>query len=146
MTRIFDDNNNRRWHVSVNVASIKRVKALLGVDLLAITDGNLLERIIGDPVQLCDILYALCQPQAQLDEVTDEQFGQGLCGDSIEHATTALLESLADFFPSGKRQVLHKALAKIREVEAKAIELANQKLDSAELTQRMESLLAAPGA
>ena len=48
-------------------------------------------------------------------------------------ATTALLEELVDFFPSGKRQVLSKALAKLKTLENKAIEAASRRLDDPDL-------------
>jgi hypothetical protein len=67
-----------------------------------------------------------------------------MAGDAIEHATTALLEELVDFFPQGKRRVLHKALAKLQAVEARAVEYAQARLEDPELDRRIEAALNSP--
>ena len=64
-----------------------------------------------------------------------------MAGDAIDAGTTALLEELVDFFPSGKRQVLSKALAKLKTFENKALEAASQRLDDPELEKRMEEAI-----
>ncbi len=65
----------------------------------------------------------------------------------LDQATTALLEELVDFFPSGKRTVLRKALDKLKALEGMALETATQRLESTELEQQMAAALAAiPGA
>ena len=61
----------------------------------------------------------------------------------IDAATTALLEELVDFFPKGKREVLAKALAKLKHLENKAIEVASKRLEDPELDRRMEAALEA---
>ena len=78
---------------------------------------------------LCDVVYAACTPEADARSVTDEDFGRAMAGDAIELATTALLEELVDFFPLGKRRLLQKALAKLKDWESKAIGVAEKKLD-----------------
>jgi hypothetical protein len=135
--------DGRVWTVQITVATIKRVQALCNVNLLDVLDSksHLLEKLSTDPILLCDVLFAICQEQAKSANVTDEQFGQALAGDVIDHATTALLQELADFFPAAKRTVLKKALAKLRQVEEKALEIASAQLDSPELQQQLEHLL-----
>ncbi|MGD9856511.1 MAG: hypothetical protein AB7U20_16310 [Planctomycetaceae bacterium] len=109
--------------------------------------GEALERLVSDPVLLCDILFALVKPEAEAKNVSDEDFGRALEGDVLDQATTALLEELVDFFPSGKRTVLRKALDKLKALEGMALETATQRLESTELEQQMAAALAAiPGA
>jgi hypothetical protein len=134
---------NNVWTVQITVATIKRVQAMVGVNLLDVLDSKsrLLEKLSTDPILLCDVLYVICQQQAQSANVSDEQFGEALAGDVIDHATTALLQELADFFPTAKRQVLRKALTKLREVEEKALQIASAQLDSPELQRQLERLL-----
>ncbi|MEL7499036.1 MAG: hypothetical protein AAFN77_15620 [Planctomycetota bacterium] len=117
------------------------MKSLLDVNLLDAVDGKLLERFISDPVLLCDVLYAICKPEADTKNIPDEEFGRAMAGDAIDAGTTALLEELVDFFPSGKRQVLSKALAKLKTFENKALEAASQRLDDPELEKRMEEAI-----
>ncbi|MBI5725214.1 MAG: hypothetical protein HZA50_14740 [Planctomycetes bacterium] len=139
--KTFSDNAGRTWTVTVNVDAVKRVKTLLGVNLLEAVDGKLLEQLIGDPVLLCDVIYAVCKPQADAQKVSDEDFGRAMAGDSIELATTALLEELCDFFPLGRRTLLRKALGKLRKLESMALATAGNRLDSPELEKRMQDAL-----
>ena len=143
--RTFQDNAGRTWTVTVNVDAVKRVRSLLDVNLLEVVDGKLIERLAADPVLLCDVLYALVKPDADARQVSDQDFGRGMAGDAIDLATTALLEELVDFFPQGKRRLLQKALAKLKDWEARALGAAERKLDSPELEARFENALRSIG-
>jgi len=140
--KTFSDITGRSWTVTVNIDAIKRVKTLIGTNLLDAIEGKLLEQLIADPVLLCDILYCLCKPQADSQNVSDEDFGRAMAGDVIEAATTAFLEELADFFPSQKRLLLRKALGKLRTMEALAWSTASKRLDSPELDERLQAMIA----
>ena len=130
----FTDNLGRTWTLVVNVAAIKRVRALCGIDLNAIVEidknnnptAELLERLSTDPVLLVDVLYAVCKPECEQKSVSDEDFGAAMAGDAIEQATSALLDEVVDFFPTAKRAALQKILAATRRIEA----LAKKKLEN----------------
>jgi len=142
--KTFTDNANRSWNVEINVAAIKRVRDLApgNIDLLDIVEGKLIEKLISDPVLLCDIIYIVCKPQADERGVTDEQFGQAMAGDAIEHATTALLEELVSFCPSPRdRKNLGRVLEATNRVMDRARDLVEQKLDSGELDRMAEEAL-----
>jgi len=139
--KTFNDNAGRTWTVAINVECIKRVKTLLSVNLLDAIEGKLIEQLVSDPVLLCDVIYAICKPEADTKEISDEEFGRAMAGDAIDNATTALLEELVDFFPSGKRQVLAKALAKLKTFQTKAVLAASKRLDDPRLDQQLELLL-----
>ena len=149
--KTFTDNGGRTWTVALNVTTLKRVKSLCGVDLMdAVNDGGkLLERLASDPVLLCDVIFAICRDQAEAKSITDLDFGGAMAGDPIEAATTALLEELVDFFPRGKREVLRRALQKMRVYEEKFLKAAHMKLDDpkmdAAVDRAIESILT-PGA
>ncbi len=139
--KTFSDNANRTWSVTINVDSIKRVRSLLDVNLLDAIDGKLLEQFISDPILLCDVVYVLCKPQADSQNLSDEEFGRAMAGDAIDSATTALLEELVDFFPKGKRELLAKALGKLKTLENRAYEVANKRLDDPKLERQLEQAL-----
>ena len=139
--KTFTDNTGKTWSIAINLGAVKRVRASLDVNLLEAVEGKLIERLVSDPILLCDVIFVLCQQEAEARGITDEQFGQAMAGDAIDAATSALLEELVDFFPSGKRQVLTKALAKLKAFEAKAIELANMRLDDPGLDQQLNQAL-----
>ena len=145
----FTDNLGRTWTLVVNVAAIKRVRALCGVDLNAIVEidknnnptAELLERLSTDPVLLVDVLYAVCKPECEQKGVTDEDFGAAMAGDAIEQATSALLDEVVDFFPTAKRAALQKILAATRRIEALAKKKLEDILGSAEFEEKLVSEL-----
>ena len=139
----FRDTEGRTWLVTVTTTTLKRVKALLDVDLGKMAaDGSLYRVLADDPILLCDLLYAICKPEADARDIKDEDFGRGLAGDAIDDATTALMEGLIDFFPKGRRELHRKALAKFRTLEQKAIKNAEDRIDSDELDQELDRRLA----
>lgn len=130
--RMFKDNQGREWTVEITVATIKRVRGLAGVDLMEVLEGTngLIEKLVRDPVLLCDVLYAVCKPQADERQVSDEAFGASMAGDAIEHATAALLEELVDFCPSPRdRANLGRVLKATREVMDKARDVVERRID-----------------
>ena len=144
--KAFKDNADRTWEVEVTTAAVKRVRGLVDVDLVGQTlSGDLLDRLADDPVLLCDVIYALCKPQADREGISDEDFGRAMAGDAIERATAALLEELVDFFPSPKRRILRKALAKLETLQGMALTWADEKLDGTEIEDELRRRLANAG-
>lgn len=140
--RSFKDNEGRQWSVDINVAAIKRVRGLTGTDLMQVIEGTLIEKLIRDPVLLCDVVYALCKPDADTRSVSDEDFGKAMAGDAIEHATSAVLEELVGFCPSPRdRANLGRVLQATKKVMDRARDLVEKKLDSGELDRLADRLL-----
>jgi len=130
--RTFKDNKGREWNVLVGVNELRRVRQLVGVDLMQVVEGHLAEELAKDPVRLCDVLYALCQPQADAQHISDVEFGEGLAGDAIERAVSALLDALVDFFPSRQGSLLRLAREKMQDVTNLALDMAKQNLEAIE--------------
>lgn len=139
--KTFTDNAGRTWSVQVNVEAIKRVRDLCGVNLLDVLEGKLLERLSGDPILLCDCVYAACKVQADERNVSDADFGRAMAGDAIDSAATALLEELVDFFPQARRKVLAKAMAKLNQFQQAAMAAVEARLDSPEIQNQLEGEL-----
>ena len=126
----FRDNAGRTWTVSVDVAAIKRVRALAGFDLLSVLDGKGIDRLVLDPVLLCDVLCAACRPEAERLGVTDEDFGRAMAGDAIEHATRALMEELVSFCPNPRdRKRMQKLVTTLWTTMENARDVVERKLD-----------------
>ncbi len=139
----FKDNAGRTWTVDINVATLKRVRGLTGVDLMQVIEGTLIEKLIRDPVLLCDVVYAVCKPEADAAKVSDEEFGKAMAGDAIEAATGAVLDELISFCPSPRdRANLGRVLQATRKVMDRARDLVEKKLDSGELDRLADRLLA----
>ena len=131
----FTDNLGRTWTLVVNVAAIKRVRALCGVDLNAIVEidkdnnptAELLERLSSDPVLLVDVLYAVCKPECDQKGVSDEDFGAAMAGDTVEQATDALLDEATDFSPAAKCAAFRRILSTSRRFGEAFAEAAERK-------------------
>ncbi len=144
--KTFNDNAGRTWTISINVDAIKRVRGLLDVDLLGILDGQLIEKLYRDPVLLCDVVYAVCKPEADAREISDEEFGRAMAGDAIEHATKALLEELVNFCPSPRdRANLQRILATTWNVMDKARDVIEAKLATVDTEALVAQALATSG-
>jgi hypothetical protein len=144
--KTFTDNAGRTWTVAINVDAIKRVRSLLNVDLLEILEGGLIEKLYRDPVLLCDVVYAVCKPEADALNVTDEEFGRAMAGDAIEHATKALLEELVGFSPSPRdRANLQRVLETTWSVMDKAREVVEARLAAVDADQIVAQALATSG-
>jgi len=145
--RTFKDNASRSWSLALSIWTVKKVRDLLGVDLLDLGGSDkpgdgLLYRLIADPVLLVDVLYVVCKDQADAAAVTDEQFGRAMGGDAIDAATKAFLEELADFTPSPRDRARAR---KVIETTWKMIDRVQDVLDARaekELPAAMDALLA----
>jgi hypothetical protein len=144
--KCFKDNQNRNWTIVVNVAAVKRVRSLLEINLLDVVkldeknrpNVDLLEQLASDPILLCDVIYCICKPEADTQNISDEDFGMAMSGDAIEHATTALLEELVDFFPEAKRLVLRKLMNAGEKVKHQMEKALKMELDNPQLEKELE--------
>jgi hypothetical protein len=120
--KTFRDTAGREWAIAVDVNAIKRVQKTpiefldepLKVNLLAIVepDSDLLKKLAEYPPLVCDIAYALCKPQCDAKDVSDEEFGRAMGGDVLEKVLEAIIEETIDFFPQARRTVLRRVLEK----------------------------------
>ena len=92
--------------------------------------NSLIDQMALDPILLVDVLYAVCQPQAEENRVDDIEFGESIGGDIIDHATGAFLEALVDFFPAARRHLLKRAISIREMIDKSATQQAEKSLDS----------------
>jgi len=131
--RVFKDNAGRTWTLQINVAAVKRVRGLVGIDLYQLaSDGfESLGKLVSNPVDLADVLYCLVKDQADSQKITAEDFGRALAGDCITQAADAFVEELIDFFPDARaRSGLRKVIEAGRKVRANLLARAESLLES----------------
>lgn len=155
--RNFKDNQGRSWQIALNVYEMKRVRAILGVDLVNVIalgkDGkvqvDLIDRIANDPCLLVDILWVLVEAEAKEQGVSDVDFGASLAGAAIEEATKAFLDELVDFFPGARRLFLKKAVEVSRQYAEEMTAALEKTLADPEFEKRlkesMNSSASSPG-
>ena len=90
----FQDNAGRTWTVELNTTIIKQVRSLTGLDLL---DAGFFMRLAADPVLLADVLFVVCQPEANERFVTNEDFDRALAGDALAAGLEALAQARLEY-------------------------------------------------
>ena len=149
--REFKDNEGRPWHVSLTVSSAKRVKDLVRVVLppksadepaptepvpFDLIDAGEIARTFqvlrSNFSALGETLYAILLPQIIQKGLTQEQFLDGLRGESLEHGGVAVEEELIAFFPPRLRGVVTSLAARMTEL-------------AEEVTRQAEAALRTPG-
>ena len=144
----FIDRRGRVWIVDIDNTTLRRVRALTDVRLLDAIDGDLVTRLSSDPLLLGDVLFAICKPQADQQDVDDESFAEGLAGDSIDEACKALVDALVAYFPESRRRLLRKAADKQKMIETRGLAAIEKRLDDPNLVDRivedLERKLAVP--
>lgn len=142
--RQFCDSKGRPWTLSVTVGTIKRVKALVGVDLLDLTAGDppLCNRIATDIMLVCDVAYALVKPVADSmsPPVTDEEFGESLGGDAIAKCHEALQEEIADFFRQSGRTEMAGMIEGAKRLTTAAIREATQRVQAVDVDKIISTI------
>lgn len=133
----FRDTAGRTWTLSISIATVRRVRDRVQVDLLAPNLPALLADVLGDLVKLCDVLFVIVQPEADRLGVSDVDFGQALAGDALEEGAKAFLEAIRDFIPNPRDRARVGRLIEAMERKAEQFrEAADRGVD--ELTRQLE--------
>jgi hypothetical protein len=140
----FTDTAGRVWSLAISTHTVKRVRTLLSVDLMEFVEGSLMGKLMGDVVLFVDVLYAICKPEADARNLTDEQFGQAMSGDVLLAAEEALAESLFSISHPSRRQAARTAWEKAKQLRERASELAVVRLNDPAIERRFEEILNAP--
>jgi hypothetical protein len=128
---VFKDSKGREWQVCLNLGTARQCKRDLGFDFMAGGEDHPILKLSADVVLLGDVLWALCQKQAVERGVTEQDFAEGLLGDSLDAATDALSRAFTDFCPNPKRrETLARLWAKLRDVEDLQLERAARTLET----------------
>lgn len=115
----FTDAFDREWKLRITIGAAERLKqSELKADLLALEQGEppLNARLATDHAFRFHCLFVLLEPQADLAEVDDQAFCEGMDAKAVAAATTAFWEELTDFFRSLDRPDLLKLIEAQRQV------------------------------
>ena len=108
----FKTASGHSFRLKITIPRIKAIRDEFGLDIGILDDFMMLP---GDLPQLVDVLYLLCEKQCKKIGMSDVEFGESLCGDSLEHAWEALERAYLAFCPSRRRKIVKLALAKIHQ-------------------------------
>ncbi len=141
----FSDAAGVDWQLRVTVGAINRVRESTGVELDKCLEDNMavLHEMLVDICKVVDVVYSICRQQAVERNVSAEEFGERMVGDSVTKATDALIESLIDFFPKRQSEILKATMRKMKTVEdalaQKTMKLI-QEFDDVDVDQLLNSV------
>ena len=136
---MFKDKDGREFLLSVNITTVKRVRTLLGVDLLNISEGDppLVMRLGTDPVLLVDVVYALIKPELDAANITDEQFGINLGGEGYPQAEKAFWDELEAFFRGLRRLDLVSVLDKSKVAIRTMVDVGREEVEAEDVAAKV---------
>lgn len=144
----FKDRNGKSWLLEITLGAAMRVNREIGLNLYTLIDNNQdgLMKLLGDPLQLADVLWIIVRPTAEANGITQDCFFESLLGDTLEKAQDAFVEAYCDFFPDrGVAETLRKVIAKTRALMATAQKRAHKAIESLDLDSLAEKLKSSPG-
>lgn len=152
----FRDDEGRPWRLALTIAAAMRVRDTVRIDVDIVDTngeptgkresipfdladvkgiGKTFEVLRGQFVTVGEVLYAILCAQVSEKGLTKEQFLDGLRGDSLDAARTALESELADFFPNRLRRMVRMIGAKMDEVSAEMMDRAEAQMQAASVAE-----------
>jgi hypothetical protein len=146
--RTFTDTGQRTWNLKIGLASARQVREATGgrVDFLAgaKTGGHDVFRVLSQDLELLgQVLWILCESQAEEAGVSELQFVEAFDMTTLEGATTALMEAVIDFFPSRSQALLREGIAMAQQIAASEAEAAETKARAMMTSPEMADLMRA---
>ena len=136
----FTDSKGRLWNIEIDLGCRNRAKSLIGFDMFDDNTGAFFT-LSQNPVQMADLIYCICKPQADQLGITDVEFGEGLGGDAISDAYQAFETALIDFFRKAapmRGRLLEDSLRKMQEMKPQLEEMATEKINSPAAQQMLQ--------
>ena len=123
----FRDRKGSFWAIEFDGPLIGRIRQRWKEVDFGRRPHDALQALADDPVLFDEVLYAICEREAQSANVSREEFARRVTGQAVDDATEALLEALEDFSPPRQaRQV--QALRRMSETAARAQQVGADRL------------------
>ena len=140
--KTFKDATGRTWTVAVNTTTAQRVRDLTDINPFDMQKFNEIYSILRDPIRLVALVYALCKPEIEQRELTPEQFGESLSGQSLRDAWDAFEAELILFIRQltpGDGERLQATLDRIRSLDDLATEKLTAQIKSSQLDEHLDA-------
>lgn len=120
----FKDAVGKEWTLAVTPYEYRKIKDALGVDLYDIVDKDKAKQVFAkietDDILLSDILWQICQSDAEGCGVDQKSFLRSLPGSVLAEAYMSLLEAIRDFFRRPEhRMIMEKMISFVRAVQSR---------------------------
>jgi hypothetical protein len=135
---VYTDKFGRDWRLEFTYGNAKRIKSELKLDFVNAHNGKALEAITSDDDLLCTVLWMLCEEQATEAGVSNQQWADGIDGDTMGKAIVAVEIAVLNFTPPARRPVMKTILDRAAEVAKKSSDLVQQKIRSEKMDRLLE--------
>ena len=132
----YTDSTGKTWPLEIDLPACRRVRDLVGVNLLTLHLARLLQEL-ADPVRLCEVLWAVNKPEADVAGLDLDAFLRRMVV-QMGPITDALLTGpggLADFFrrigQTAKATQLQTIWTRVQALENLTPESASTAIDAA---------------
>jgi len=141
--KTFKDKADRNWTIGINLATAKRLRDTLNVDLLQpeIGDPPLLTRLGTDEILLGEVLCVLLADQFEAHKVTADDVLAAFDGQTLLAAQEAFYEDLVDFFRGRGRTDRAKAVAKQAEMIQATVARIEEKIDQIDIDEVIDGAM-----
>ncbi len=145
--RTFKDKADRNWTIAVNLATAKRLRDTLDVDLLQpeIGDPPLLTRLGTDEILLGEVLCVLLSDQFEANKTDAADVLAAFDGQTLLAAQEAFYEDLVDFFRGRGRTDRARAVGKQAEMIAATVARIEKKIDEIDIDEVIDGVCGIDG-
>jgi len=147
--REFRDDQGRPWQVALTVAAARRVRDNVTVeaegqkvpfDIVDVASISTTMQVLrGQYTTLAEALYYVLVAQVEAKGLTQDQFLDGLRGDSLDAGAKALEAELIDFFPERLRRMVGLLAAKMDEASSELMAKAEKAMSEATVSDLLEA-------
>lgn len=139
----FTDSQGRVWSVSLSLASARRLRDELSIDIQDVLnpEAGLMGRVLYDPFALGRVLWCLSRDQAAERGLTEDEFIAGFTGDVLDLAREAVAQAVIEFFPRDRRAALQSWLEAARAVDEGLVRRAVEEIDAIDVEAVADRLI-----
>lgn len=141
----FTDAAGREWDVTITAWAIRSIKSAMGFDVVDIKSGDVPypAKLMTDDLFLADMLWAICKPECEAQDVSEDAFFKGLDGATLKNANKVLMQELIRYFDSTARPQLSASLKKFNGAYSSLVDAAVSKIDSMDVATLVKDAIAA---
>lgn len=137
----FNDAEDREWTIFIDAPMLQKVREEHDVDFQDLSRESQWKRLHNDLVLRVDVLWTLCEAEAEQKGIDRVNFAAGMVGDGLFNATEAMLDAIENFFPRDLREYWRALIGQTKLMRAKVLEAAIRKLNDPKLLDKLQKAL-----
>jgi hypothetical protein len=126
----FKDAENREWTLRLTTGRNRVILDTCGIDFGQIHDGKVFFDLQTSDDKLAQVLWILCEKQAESRRVTPEDFADSLDGDALDSAMEALIEATILFTRRPIRAAVEKVIRQTMEAQIAGMQTIENWVDA----------------